>query len=254
MTDYLLFRLYGPMASWGDIAVGENRPSLPHPSKSAVLGMVAAAVGIKRDEEDKQQQLSVGYGFSVLVHSIGTPLSDYHTVQVPSSGTGRNRRTFNTRRDEIVSMPKHNLNTILSRRDYRLDAFYTVVLWQRDGAPYELKELADKLNAPVYHLYIGRKSCPLALPVKAQVVNAASIKEAFTKAEFPILEELQPLFGGRNNPMLYWEYGVESGIEPQHTFSRRDLPLSRKRWQFDIRREYQSPYPEEAICISVKSK
>ena len=23
--DYLLFRLYGPMAAWGDIAVGESR-------------------------------------------------------------------------------------------------------------------------------------------------------------------------------------------------------------------------------------
>lgn len=243
MTDYLLFRLYGPMASWGDIAVGENRHSLPHPSKSAVLGLVAAAVGIKRDEEDRQQRLSQGYGFAVLVHSTGIPLSDYHTVQVPSSGTGRNRRTFATRRDEIVSVPKHKLNTILSRRDYRLDAFYTVALWQKDNAPYGLGELADKLNAPVYHLYLGRKSCPLALPLKAQVVNAISIKEAFAMAKFPVLDELKPLFG--DNPMVYWEDGVDSGMSPQHTFSRRDVPLSRNRWQFDTRREHQTPYLEE---------
>ena len=53
MREYLMFRLYGPMASWGDIAVGEYRPSFAHPSKSAVMGMLAAAVGLRREEEDK---------------------------------------------------------------------------------------------------------------------------------------------------------------------------------------------------------
>jgi CRISPR system Cascade subunit CasD len=38
MRDYLLFRLYGPLAAWGDIAVGEYRPSFAHPSKSAIIG------------------------------------------------------------------------------------------------------------------------------------------------------------------------------------------------------------------------
>ncbi len=62
MRDFLVFRLYGPLASWGDIAVGEQRPTTPHPSKSAVLGLIAAALGVRRDEEERQQALAEGYG------------------------------------------------------------------------------------------------------------------------------------------------------------------------------------------------
>ena len=65
MTDYLLFRLYGAMAAWGDIAVGEQRPSTPHPSKSALLGLLAAALGIRRHEDERHQALADGYGFAV---------------------------------------------------------------------------------------------------------------------------------------------------------------------------------------------
>ena len=38
MKDYLVFRLYGPMASWGQAAVGGDRPTDIQPSRSAVLG------------------------------------------------------------------------------------------------------------------------------------------------------------------------------------------------------------------------
>ena len=60
MHEYLLFRLYGSMASWGDIAVGEFRPTFDHPSKSAVMGLIAAAMGIRRDEEERQRELAAG--------------------------------------------------------------------------------------------------------------------------------------------------------------------------------------------------
>ncbi len=244
MNEYLLFRLYGPMAAWGDIAVGEARPSYPHPSKSAVLGLIAAALGIKREQEEYHQKLSSGYGFAVLVNSPGIPLSDYHTAQVPPSGTGRNRRVFATRRDEIVNLPKNELKTILSRRDYRMDAFYIAALWKRAEASHDLKEIADKLGSPSYVLYLGRKSCPLALPVEPQVVAADNLRDAFVKAKFSDVEELKWL-PSTGKASLYWEEGAESGMEPQHIFERRDIPFSRKRWQFDVRREYQASYPEE---------
>ena len=71
MKNYLLFRLYGPLASWGDIAVGTHRPSYDHPSKSAVMGLLAAAVGIRRNEENKHRELAGAYNFAVLVNSPG---------------------------------------------------------------------------------------------------------------------------------------------------------------------------------------
>ena len=71
MNDYLLFRLYGALASWGDIAVGNIRPSYGYPSKSSVIGLIAAALGVKRDKHEKQTELSkllfsVRIGFPVL--------------------------------------------------------------------------------------------------------------------------------------------------------------------------------------------
>src|SRR5256885_4103212 len=78
IRDYLVFRLYGPMCSWGDIAVGEVRPSTVPPSKSAILGLIAAALGTKRPNmahddaersalEATHSALAQGYGFAVRV-------------------------------------------------------------------------------------------------------------------------------------------------------------------------------------------
>ena len=245
MRDYLLFRLYGPMASWGDIAVGEVRPSYTHPSKSAVLGMVAAALRIDRDQEEKRRQLAAGYGFAVRVDSMGVPLVDYHTAQVPPSGSGRNRRVFATRREELCTLPRDALNTILSRRDYRMDALATVALWARAATPpYSFEEIRSALERPGYVLYLGRKSCPLALPVEGQLVTAASLREAFAAARFSQLGALRHLrISGP--PALYWDDGAEAGLAVHQTFERRDVPLSRRRWQFETRREHQAPMGEE---------
>jgi CRISPR system Cascade subunit CasD len=244
MRDYLVFRLYGPMASWGDIAVGEVRPSYTHPSKSAVLGIIAAALRIDRDQEETHRALAGAYGLAVRVDSMGAALVDYHTAQVPPSGSGHRRRSFATRREELGTLSRDELKTILSRRDYRVDALATVALWARVAtAPYAFEEIRRALEHPGYVLCLGRKSCPLALPVEAQVVTAASVREAFMAARFVPLEALRHLrISGP--PDLYWEDGAEAGLAPHHTFERRDVPLSRRRWQFDTRRECHAPMDE----------
>lgn len=246
MTDYLLFRLYGPMASWGDIAVGEVRPSFTHPSKSAVLGLVAAALKIDRMDEDRQRALATSYGFAVLVESMGVPLVDYHTAQVPPATGGRRCRVFATRRDELTAGPRADLSTILSRRDYRMDASATVVLWALNPhPPYALREIAAALLEPGYLLYLGRKSCPLALPLEPQVVVAETVRDALRGGifaqEFNGLERLR----SASRPALYWEEGASAGVAQQHTFERRDAPLSRRRWQFDVRPECHGVLDDE---------
>ena len=64
MPEYLVFQLYGPFMSWGDIAVGEMRPSAMMPAKSAILGLLAAAVGIKRPEYCPNLKRTSGVGRS----------------------------------------------------------------------------------------------------------------------------------------------------------------------------------------------
>lgn len=253
IQDYLVFRLYGPVCSWGDIAVGEVRPSTVHPSKSAILGLIAAALGIKRPDtargetdrsalEAAHSTLAQGYGFAVRVDTPGVSLVDYHTAQVPSSGTGRNRRQFATRRDELLVVPRSELNTILSRRDYRVDALYTIALWAWPGAPHSLAELAARLHEPVFALYLGRKSCPLALPLAAQVVTADNILDAMANAALPLPDDFaRHLMPPNTRPALYWdEDGDVGALQVEHTFTRRDTVYSRRRWQFQSRSEHHA--------------
>lgn len=230
MRDYLLFRLYGPLAAWGDIAVGEYRPSFAHPGKSAIIGLLAAALGIRRDEEKRQKTLAESCSFAVRVDSMGMLLRDYHTTQVPSAKKGA---VHYTRRSELATK-KNELNTILSSRDYRCDAAYTVAMTVADGSPYTVPQLVAALAKPVFTLYLGRKSCPLAMPLQPQVVNAATLRDAL--AALPPVEELSGIVQ-KGDAMVFWEDDTASGLERQQVITRRDKPRSRKRWQFSERRE-----------------
>jgi CRISPR system Cascade subunit CasD len=238
MAKYLVFQLYGPMAAWGDIAVGEYRPSFAYPSKSAIIGLLAAALGIRRDEEERQKALADACTFAVRVDVMGSLLRDYHTAQVPPEKKGMK---YHTRYSELA----RSLNTILSTRDYRCDAAYTVAVGLRDGSEFTLQELADKLHKPEFTLYLGRKSCPLALPLDPQIVETANFKAALKKVS--LSSYLSPLATGTTHVGVYWDDGITSGYEQDymHVITRRDVPLSRKRWQFSERREHYASLGKE---------
>lgn len=224
------------MASWGDIAVGEYRGTSSHPSKSATIGLLAAALGITRDDDSGLDAIANAYGFAVRVDAPGVLVRDYHTTQVPPSGAGRNKRTFATRKDEL-STRKENLNTILSTRDYRCDALYTVAIWAKgETPPHSLAELKEKLRQPTFVLYAGRKSCPLSLPLQPSVVTARNVRDALSQKVF---EDDAGIFKViLDGPAsIHWE-GDDEGLEKSHTVMRRDFPINRRRWQFEDRAEH----------------
>jgi len=234
MRQFLLFQLYGPMAAWGDMAVGEQRPTANHPSKSAILGLLAAAKGIRRDEESVHREMSAGYGFAVRVDAPGEILRDYHTAQVPPA---KGKAQFFTRRDELRN---RELNTILSTRDYRMDGRYTVAVWQQENeAPFSLEVLANALRSPRLLPYLGRKACPLSVPMCPQQLEADDLKSAFAVVTFPddgLLSNLKL----SSQIDYYWEAldAASAGMSASMVYPRRDQPLSRKRWQFVERDEY----------------
>jgi len=234
VKDYLIFRLYGPMASWGDVAVGEYRPTFDRPSKSAVIGLLGAALGIYRDEEEKQKELAQAYNFAVQINVPGVLLRDYHTSQVPPSGSGKNKKDFATRKDELEAEKKE---TILSTRDYYCDALYTVCIWGKtERVPYSLEILVQKLIEPEFVLYLGRKSCPIAIPTQAKIVEAENLNEVFSKVKFEDRNLLLRELPESKETRLYWE-GDDNSLLAKHTVTRRDDPLSRRRWQFSNRKE-----------------
>ena len=246
--DYLVFRLYGPMASWGDIAVGEARHSSIYPSKSAITGLLAAALGIDRADDAEHRHLAKGYWQATKVLRRGEILNDFHTAQAPDS-VGKFR--YRTRRDELVQ-GRSRLGTVLSRREYRSDAHVLVALHGLEGMPYPLTDLQQALHKPKFHLYLGRKSCPLAAPVDAQCLSAADFKHALDQYTVkPLLDPKvvwasdQRYLPADTSAHYCWEgsidaFASEPEFDPRQVQSlvRYDQPLSRVRWQFEPRTEY----------------
>jgi len=246
MTAYLVFQLYGPMAAWGDIAVGESRVTSTLPGRSALLGLLAAALGLKRTDESSLSDLSSSVRFGVLTLSSGHFLRDYHTAQVPPA-TALKRRPSRTRRDEL-SVPKDELGTILSARDYRTDASYRVAVDRMSAGKFDLAALRNALLTPVFPLYLGRKACPPSLPLNPRIFEASDLLAAFCAALNHERDDSAPQHDSDfdldrlNSPPypLTWEDGMTSGIDPLKSGMRRDQPRTRRRWQFDERVEHQA--------------
>jgi CRISPR system Cascade subunit CasD len=237
MPHFLLFQLYGPLVAWGDIAVGERRPARPHPSRSGVLGLVAAALGVERTDSAGLRALHEGYGLACRVDSAGALLVDYHTAQVAPSPAVKGSRLgrFLSRKDELAIGPDA-VKTILSQRDYYQDVLSVACLWALPGAPHPLERLASALREPVFTPYLGRRSCPPALPFHPRVVEAAGPIEALRATAVDAGGLLTGLRRSARRTYL-WEGGEES-LTPQQTRVRRDVALDRRQWQFAERLEH----------------
>ena len=239
MPAFLLFTLHAPMASWGDIAVGERRATWRVPSRSALLGVCGAALGVMRDDSDAQRALARDYRVAVRVDAGGGVAEDYHTIQAVTATNVR--RTAPATRAELLAHPERE--TLLSRRRYIDNSLFTVAVWATPTAQWPLTELAGALAAPTFVLYAGRKAHPLGLPMRPEVVEAQSLAVAFEQR--PALPEGHPMLhelGRRLRGPGAWGQevhhdrceGFDSGlIGPSRREVRRDVPLTRSSaWQF----------------------
>jgi CRISPR system Cascade subunit CasD len=251
--QFCVFRVYAPLSSWGDIAVGLERRSFYQPSKSAIVGLVSAAIGIDRYKNDKLRNLFDSLGVGIKLINPGDSIIDYHTTQTIK----KNRKVvYRTRRDELHANPD-KVNTILSSREYRCDSLSIVALWINESSEkvYSLEEIRQALLSPKYHLYLGRKSCPPALPLQPQIVQGNTLKEVLNNTKFgPIIFPFSEIVRDiktakfvekqifrKNKAMFFWESCGNSGFS---TWTRRsekyDRPINRERWQFGLRYEYST--------------
>lgn len=248
MSQYLVFQLHGPMASWGVDAPGEIRHSHELPSRSALLGLLAAALGIRRDEETRLSAFNQHYSFLLCASQNPRWARDYHTVQMPKEV--RKVRYF-SRREEL-SDPEL-LSALISKRDYYTDAWWMVALAQTPDAPYSLEELQEALQHPVFPLYLGRKSHPLALPLAPLLLEGTApdvLNEAYRQYREKFNEIKLRL--AKLQPECWWE-GEHEGLEANKILRRRDRPMSRQQWTFGERVVSQgSLLIKEEPCISQK--
>jgi CRISPR system Cascade subunit CasD len=243
MGEYLVFQLHAVIGAMGGVAVGSRRASFDRPGKSAVVGLVAAALGLDRSDEAAHMALADGYGLGLGEITPGRPLFDYHTAQTPPQ---RGNRRFATRREELTV---DDLGTILSVREYRTDPAYLVALWTRGARRWSLGQLAEALRKPHFTLYFGRKACPLGVPLDPRVVGAndpRSAMETYVAARTPeqtkFFHELR--LGGLPSVLATDVDGTRDHSITMRVERRRDSLQSRRRWQFSLRSEVIAGKPE----------
>lgn len=154
-TASLALLLDGPLQSWGFSSRFQRRTTELHPTKSGVIGMICAAMGLAKgsdEERDMLPQLA-----ELKMTSIAIPrkvqgdampvrrLDDFHTV-------------LNTRR----AIGRMSDDAVITRRQYLLDARFGVIF---EGDGIVLGRAATALQDPIWGLWFGRKSCIPADPV-----------------------------------------------------------------------------------------
>lgn len=155
----LLLRLAGPMQAWGSESRFAYRKTEPAPTKSGVLGLLAAAKGIRRTEPLTEL---LGLSFGVRIDQPGELTRDFQTA-----------RTL----DGSSSMP-------LTYRYYLSDAVFVAAVQGDDAL---VQGLAEALRRPYFPLYLGRRSCPPVGKITLGVVPG-SVEEALRAAPWEASE------------------------------------------------------------------
>lgn len=132
----LLLRLAGPLQSWGASSRFQSRGTRREPTKSGVIGMLAAALGRRRNESVADL---VALNFAVRADQPGTVLRDFQTAYASTAKVVESRKTG------------------ISDRYYLSDAVFVAAI---EGDEAFVEQLATALEAPRFPLFLGRRSCP----------------------------------------------------------------------------------------------
>jgi CRISPR system Cascade subunit CasD len=205
MRDYLILKLQGPLQAWGRESFEGLRPSELFPGRSALLGLLGACLGIERIDREGLQALASSVSFAVRVDQQGQKMTDYHTVK--------------DAREDYRGLKSHD--TIQTWREYWQDAFYTVAIWNNDGALISLDEIEQALKRPLYTPVLGRRSCPLARTLFDAHVSAASVLAALA-------------LSGEAGGTVYSEEYLETAMP----LKKRDVPIIHQPRQFAGRTVY----------------
>lgn len=189
----LLLRLAGPLQSWGDSSRFTRRDTTRLPTKSGVLGLLAAAGGRRRTDDIEDL---VALRFGVRADQPGLLQRDFQTATNWNSGK---------------SMP-------LSSRYYLADAVFVAAV---EGDPNLLSGLAEALDDPVFPLYLGRRSCPTSGQVSLGLRETAL--EHSLRAE---PWQASVWYQHRQGPEVELELVVDAEPGDAAAETRRDVPLS----------------------------
>lgn len=220
MARFLILKLDGPMQAWGTHTYEDFRPSNLFPTRSSLLGLLGACMGLEREDREGMERLGASVEFAARIDKSALRINDDEPsrkshVKLPDYHTVRDARRANR-------APKEG-ETIQSRREYLYDAAFTVAIGARLRAAITLDHIEHYLRTPCYTPVLGRRSCPIARPL----VDADAFVEANdAKAALSLVMP--------NGGLIYTEGELESA-QPMQI---RDVPLHGKHRQFGTRRIY----------------
>lgn len=170
--------LDGPMQSWGSSSRFTRRETEAFPTKSALIGLLAAAAGIDKYADDEAEKLAPFSALRLTVYRLPRKsgqlvgrLSDFHTV---GGGYDAKASAF-----DKMSIPRKasggaSANAVITHRSYLNEARFIASF---EGAVETINAAIRHLEDPLWGVWFGRKTCLPAMPlspVSGENSNAAA--------------------------------------------------------------------------------
>jgi len=151
MSNMTLILKTEGMSAYGLQTFDVQRRINHFPTRSAILGLLGAALGITRDNYQQLFELSQQLDIAVQVNNAGEKIVDYHTVQ-----------HFRSPQGKIQSGTKPTY------REYWCDSEYSFAI---SADKNTILRIENAVKNPVFNLFQGRKSCPLTRPLFETLVE-----------------------------------------------------------------------------------
>ena len=222
---WLHLRLHAPLGAFGDAMIDSRGPIADFPARSMLTGLLANALGWRREERAAHQALQDRLILGALWEHEPAPnrITDYQTARLGKDDKGWTTRGAPVGRD---GGPATYDGAHQRWREYHADLRMRLALrLSPEEAPPTLDDLAAALARPARPLFIGRKPCLPAAPLLAGFVEAPDIRAALAliapapgvfRAAWPAEEtsegadSLKAVNGKRN-----WLSGLHGGSQRQ---------------------------------------
>ena len=240
---YLALYLRAPLQSWGASSKFGDRGTLDAPTRSGLLGMIAAACGIDKNDEARDREWlarTAPLSLSVFAFRRGDRMSDYHTVGARyDKDDPWQKRMIPTKAED--GKPR---GTDLTHRDYLSDSVFGAIFSGEDAVL--LTEIAERLQNPVWGVWFGRKSCIPTEPVFAGLfATADAAKDVLVSRLRGSLARSDGKVAGRSGDGL--SFTVEETNIGEADETLHDIPVSFAKREYhvrSVRREMHSPVAE----------
>lgn len=214
----MALRLRGPIQAWGVDSQFNRRNTGLMPTRSAIIGMCCAAMGLARGSTEESAVLKEFLDTRFLIIAIAVPgrhgksldvrrIQDYHTVQGTKTADGKIKGTH------------------LTYRQYLCDADFRVAINGNHGF---MQKVAEALDNPVWGIWLGRKACIPSAPV----LVPSSSGYLFASEE----EALTVLLSGRPLEEFTYQRDVDNFADGGDSLPDVPLSFDTSARKFSIRR------------------